>query len=84
MQGEDVRRWAASYRAAQAREHAAHAEAGPDAALSIRHALALIALGDRLGTGAARGDAIDRRDDEAARAAWTRLRAVLLKRDGPR
>jgi hypothetical protein len=36
MKRDDVRRWAASYRAAQAREQAAHAEAGPDAALSIR------------------------------------------------
>jgi hypothetical protein len=42
--------------------------------------LALIALGGRLGTCAARDDAIDRREDEAARAAWNRLRAVLLKR----
>ena len=84
MKRDDVRRWAASYRAAQAREQAAHADAGPDAALSIRHALALIALGGRLGTCAARDDAIDRREDEAARAAWNRLRAVLLKRGGAR
>jgi hypothetical protein len=80
MSREDLRRWVEGHRAAQRRERAEAAVARPDPAIAIRHALALIALSGRLHARSDANEAADRRDDEAARATWTRLRTVLLKR----
>jgi hypothetical protein len=84
MRREDLQRWAANYRAAQARERAAQVDSGPDPGLSIRHALALIAFSGRMGAHVTPRDPIERRDDEAARTAWNRLREALLRRGRPR
>jgi len=80
MSREDLRRWVEGHRAAQRRERAEAAAAGHEPATAIRHALALIALGGRLDVLAAAKDAAERRDEEVARASWTRLRTALLKR----
>jgi hypothetical protein len=80
MSHEDLRRWVEGHRAAQRRERAETAATGYEPAIAIRHALALIALSGRLNVGADANDAVDRRDEETARASWTRLRTVLLKR----
>ena len=80
MSRDDLRRWVAGYRAAQRRERVEAAAAGPEASAAIRHALALIALGGRLDGPDAGDDAIERRDAQRARAAWARLRTVLLAR----
>jgi hypothetical protein len=80
MSREDLRRWVEGQRAAQRRERAEAAAASPEPAIAIRHALALIALSGRFHARADAHDAADRRDEDTARASWTRLRAVLLKR----
>jgi hypothetical protein len=84
MSREDLRRWVEGHRAAQRRERAEAAVTRPEPAIAIRHALALIALSGRFRARADANDAADRRDDDSARASWTRLRTVLLKRDRSR
>ena len=80
MSREELRRWVEGHRAAQRRERAEATGAGPEPAIAIRHALALIALNGRLHARADANDAADRRDEDTARASWARLRTVLLKR----
>ena len=81
MSREDLRRWVAGYQAAQRREREEAAAAGPDSSAAIEQALALIALGARIGTTVTE-DPADLRDEQRARVAWARLRTVLLAR-GP-
>jgi hypothetical protein len=80
MSREDLRRWVEGQQAAQRRERAEATAAGREPAIAIRHALALIALGGRLNVRADANDVADRRDEETARASWTRLRTALLQR----
>jgi hypothetical protein len=77
---EDVRRWVTGHRAAQAREQEQASADGPQPAAAVAAALALVALAGRLHGWPIAPDAIDLRDDAAARARWDRLRATLLPR----
>jgi hypothetical protein len=81
MRREDVRRWIAGYRAGQERERLEVLAAAPEPKAAIEGALALVALAGRLHGWPLPEDDVDRGEDDAARATWNRLRAVLLTRD---
>jgi hypothetical protein len=83
MRREDLRRWVDNHRVAQRREREGTILAGPEPPVAIASALALVALAGRLHGWPMSEDAVDRQDDAAARVAWNRLRAVLLRRGGP-
>jgi hypothetical protein len=76
MRDEEVRRWIASRRAAEARERAEVEAQGPTPASAIADGLALIALFGRLHGWPAPENDVDRREDEVVRRQWARLRAA--------
>jgi hypothetical protein len=73
---EDLRRWVENQRAAQVRERESAREMGfsPD---PVQAALDLIELAATLHGWPIREDAVKRREDEAARQQWDRLRKAL-------
>lgn len=77
MRPEDVRRWAAGWRAAEARERQEHRQAGPAPDAAIAGALALIALAGRLHGWPPPDDVVSRREDVDGYRRWARLRAAL-------
>ena len=81
MRSSDLRRWVEGYRAAQERERVEAVAAGPDPEAAIKSALALIALAGRLHGWPPPEDDADRREADAARATWDRLRAALATRE---
>ena len=72
MNGDELRRWAAGRRAAEARELA---EAGARAPEAIAEALALVALCGRLLGWPIREDVVAARDSAQAQQSWATLRA---------
>lgn len=76
MSDADLVRWVQSRREAAARERE-HFGADPRAA--IESALALVALTARLHGWPPEEDPITRREDEHARNAWGRVRAVMRR-----
>jgi hypothetical protein len=74
---EAVRAWIASRRAAARRERDHERSAPVPVEVAIASALALIALDGRLHGWPRVEDPLDRRDDDAARRCWGRLRAAF-------
>ncbi|HYH47375.1 MAG TPA: hypothetical protein VEG34_16970 [Thermoanaerobaculia bacterium] len=77
-EAENLRRRAAAWSLAEQREIAERRKAGPDCAAAIAGALELIDLFDRLHGWPPPEDELRRREDEAARESWRRVRAHYL------
>jgi hypothetical protein len=80
MDPDELRRWVASRRAAQAREWEEQRSKGPDSEFAFRSALALVALTGRLHGWPVPEDDVTRREDEKARDSWSRVRLAGLAR----
>jgi len=77
MSNDDLRRWVNDRRAVAALERSEERSAPPAPASAIAAALALIALSGRLHGWPSPDDPVSEREDEHARASWTRLRLAL-------
>lgn len=74
MKAEDLRRWVADQRAAEARIRAEQREQGPQPQEAIASALSLIAIAGSLHGWPMPEDAVSRREDEEMYERWHRLR----------
>jgi len=77
MSHDDLRRWVNDRRAVAALERSEARAAPPAPASAIAAALALVALSGRLHGWPGPDDPVSEREDERARATWTRLRRAL-------
>jgi hypothetical protein len=77
MSNDDLRRWVNDRRAVAALERSEMRSAPPAPASAIAAALALVALSGRLHGWPCPDDPVSEREDERARATWTRLRRAL-------
>ena len=77
VRSEDLRRWTAARRAAEARERVEQRQAGPAPDSAIAAALALVALAGRLTGWPPAEDPVSQREDAEAYRQWARLRAAL-------